>query len=233
MAAAAATLALVALTPGAAATVSQNPDVTDTRYQSILETVHPVAPGVTWRVIDRNDEIELINHSHEAVVVYGYPNSPKNVSYNGGPYARILANGTVQLNENSTAYYLNQSFFADPVNVPAATSLDGEPARWVTVSTTATYIWHDHRIHYTSPDVPAFIKARGVSHRQFVFDWYVPIKIGPQYGYLFGKLYWLPQKRFTFPAAATIALIVIVLASAAFVLTVRTRRRAHSAREAW
>jgi hypothetical protein len=217
-------LAFLALAPVAHAAISQTPDITDTRYSSYLLRVYPVVKGVTWKVIDLNDEIRLINHSDETVTVYGYSQSDRNVSYDGGAYARILANGTVQINENNPAYYYNQSFYLAGVTIPPGVG-DTAPADWVTFAKTATFYWHDHRIHYTTPVIPTFIKNRGVAHRQFVFHWYVPIQVGAIRGYLYGSLYWNGQKGFSFPVGAIVAFVVVVLAGGAFVVIVRRRRR--------
>ena len=238
-------LAFLALAPVARAAISQTPAITDTRYSSYLLAVRPSAPGVHWRVIhtggglelvlgagrtvqwnviDLNDEIRLINHSGEKVTVFGYSQSDRNVAYDGGEYAQILANGTVQLNENSPAYYENQSFYETGVVVPPSASATAAPD-WVTFAKTGTLYWHDHRIHYTTPVIPTFIKNRGVQHRQFVFDWYVPIAVGSTDGYLYGALYWNGEKPFAFPIAAIVAFIVIVVAGAAFVVFIRRRRR--------
>jgi hypothetical protein len=226
-------LALLAWTPAAQAAVSQTTDITDTHYSSILEKVYPQVAGVSWEVIDLNDEIRLINHSHQRVIVYAYQVTPNGgPNYSGGQYARILGNGTVQLNENSPAYYLNQSFYETGVDVPSSATADASPD-WVTQAKTATLYWHDHRIHYLTPIVPQFIKNRGVDHRQFVFAWYVPIQVGSTRGYLYGKLFWNAEKPFSFPIGAIIAFIVVVFGGAALVIVVRRRRGAGPPREAW
>jgi hypothetical protein len=222
----------LALAPAAYASISQTTDITDTHYSSILERVYPTVAGVSWKVIDLNDEIRLTNHSHDTVTVYGYSQSDRNVAYDGGQYARILPDGTVQLNENSPAYYLNQSFYETGVSVPASAT-DSAPPDWVTFAKTATLYWHDHRIHYTTPIVPGFIKARGLDKRQFVFAWYVPIQVGSTRGYLYGKLYWNAEKGFSFPLGAIIAFIVVALGGVALVIVVRSRRGPTTPREAW
>jgi len=223
--------ALLTLVAGAHAAVSQAPDITDTHYSSVLVGVRPVVKGVSWRVIDLNDEIELINHSGQAVTVYGYSRSPANVAYDGGPYAQILPDGTVQVNEASQAYYLNQSFFADYANLPPTATASGYPLDWVTLARTGEFLWHDHRIHFTSPATPAVVT--NVHRRTLIFDWYVPIQVGSTRGYLAGKLYWNAEKSFSFPIAAIIALIVVVLGGAALVIVVRRRRGPAPPREAW
>jgi hypothetical protein len=226
-------LALLAAAPVAHATVSQTPDVTDTRYRSVLERVSPVVAGVSWKVIDRNDELVLLNHSHRTVTVFAYSQAPSGLGYDGGPYVQILADGAVQVNENSPAYYLNQSFYYDTANVPASVSASGYPVRWVTLARNGTFTWHDHRIHLLTPVVPDFIKRRGVGKTQFVEGWQVPIAVGATRGYLYGKLFWIGQKSFSFPIGAIIAFIVVVIGGAALVIVVRRRRGPTEPREAW
>ncbi|HXR14467.1 MAG TPA: hypothetical protein VN740_07370 [Solirubrobacteraceae bacterium] len=223
-------LALLVLAPAARATVSQTPDVTDTRYSSVLVGEHPVIAGVIWHVIDRNDEIELVNHSHETVTIFGYSQEQRNVAYDGGRYARILGDGTVQINENSPAYYLNQSFFETGVTVPPSATATAPP-NWVTVAHNATYIWHDHRIHYLGLGTPKIVTD--VHRRTLVFPWYVPVQVGATPGYLYGKLYWNAEKSFSFPIGAIIALIVVVIGGAALVIVVRRRRADGPPREVW
>ena len=223
-------LALLAAAPAAHAGTSQTPDVTDIRYTSVLLGEHPAVAGVRWHVIDRNDEIDVVNHSNQTVTIYGYSNEQRNVAYDGGPYAQILPGGTVQVNERSPAYYLNQSFFGTGVSVPASASATALP-QWVTVAHNGTYLWHDHRIHYLGLDVPKVVTD--VHRRTLVDRWYVPVQIGASRGYLFGKLYWNAESGSAFPIGAIIALIVVVIGGAALVIFVRRRRASGPRREAW
>ena len=224
-------LLFLAFAPAASATINQTPDVTDTHYSSVLVRVKPVVDGVSWKVIDLNNEIELINRSHRTVTVYGYSAAAQQVSYVGGPYARVLGDGTVQINENSQAYYLNQSFFADYAALPKSTSANGYPTDWVTVAKTGSFLWHDHRIHYTGLGTAQ--QVTDVHRRTLIFSWYVPIQVGSTYGYLYGKLYWNAEKGFSFPIGAIVAFIVVVIAGAAFVIVVRRRRGRTPRRQAW
>jgi hypothetical protein len=224
-------LAFLAFAPAALADVSQTPDVTDTHYTSMLERVHPVVRGVNWKVIDLNDEIRLINHSGETVTVYAYPVTPNpGANYSGGQYARIDGDGTVQVNENSPAYYLNDSFYEIGVNVPTSASATAAPD-WVTLAKTATFYWHDHRIHYASPATP--LQVKDVHRRTLVDSWYVPIQVGSTRGYLYGTLYWNAEKSLSFPIGAIIAFIVVVMGGAALVIVVRRRRGPAPPREVW
>ncbi|MGD0980919.1 MAG: hypothetical protein ABR946_05480 [Solirubrobacteraceae bacterium] len=229
----AAAAVLLAL-PGAAAakpisqTVSGQIDATNVHYRSTLVRVSPVVKGVSWRVIDLNDEIQLINRSNQTVTVYGYAGHQ--------PYLRILASGSVELNENSPAYYQNQSFFAGGV-APPANATSSAPADWVTVAKTGAFTWHDHRIHFTSTAVP--YEVHNVDKTTLVFHWTVPFQVGATPGTLYGKLVWIGEKPFTVPIGAIIAFVVILIASVLFVVVVRRRRAgdagapARPSREAW
>ncbi len=219
------------LPPGAAAgrqlsQVSGQIDATNVHYSSTLLRVSPVRTGVSWRVIDLNDEIELVNRSHETVTVFGY---------DGERYVRILAGGAVQVNENSPAYYLNQSFFAGGVQPPPNATARAQPD-WVTVAKTGSFVWHDHRIHWYSNRTPYIVKD--VHRTTLVFHWKVPFEVGAVRGDLYGKLVWIGEKPVSFPIGAIIAFVVLLIASVAFVVVVRRRRAAPGAtpkpkREAW
>ncbi len=74
------------------------------------------------------------------------------------PYARVLANGTVQLNERSPAVYLNTTFYGN-VTVPASAD-PADPPEWVTVYRSGRFQWHDHRIHWTSTALPPQVKDK-------------------------------------------------------------------------
>ncbi|HUB75745.1 MAG TPA: hypothetical protein VL977_01750 [Solirubrobacteraceae bacterium] len=211
-------LSLLALPAAAGATgVSQTVtgaiDATNVHYRSTLTRVSPLAHGVSWTVIDLSDEIQLTNRSSEPVTVFGYDDEP---------YLRILPDRAVELNENSPAYYLNQSFFASGIKPPPYATATAAP-HWVTVARTGSFTWHDHRIHFYSPATPPEVK--NVDRTTLVFDWKVPIEVGSTRGALHGKLVWIGEKPFSFPLAAIVALALIVIASAAFVVLVRRRRR--------
>jgi len=192
--------------------VSGTIDATNVHMRSTLERSSPVVSGVRWHVIDLSDEIQLINRSSQLVTVYGYV---------GDRYLRIYPNGMVQLNENSPAYYLNQSFFATGIKPPANATAGATP-HWVTVSKTGSFIWHDHRIHWYAAGVPYLVK--NVHKTTLIENWKVPIEIGTVRGALVGKLVWIAEKPFSFPAGAIIAFVVIALAGLALVLVVRRRR---------
>ncbi len=181
-------------------------------FRSQITTVEPQVPGVSLQVLEFADRLLLTNHSGKEVTVYGYQSEP---------YARVLANGTVELNTSSPAYYLNQNFYGN-VKVPPSASPTATP-RWVVVDKTGQLEWHDHRIHWMSPTIPPEVKNQ--AKRTKIFDWQVPISVGTSRGAVSGELFWTPESGSKTPAGAIIALVVIVLLGLAFVLYVRRRRK--------
>ena len=56
-------------------------------------------PGVSVSVLNYDDRLALHNTSGKDILILDYQEKP---------YARVLADGTVQVNTNSEAYYLNE-----------------------------------------------------------------------------------------------------------------------------
>ncbi len=192
-------------------------------YRSNITSIAPNVPGLSLEVLEFADRLVLRNHTGKTVTVYGYQ---------GEPYARVLGDGTVQLNRRSPAYYLNQNFYAS-VNVPSSASPAAAP-QWRIVDRTGQLEWHDHRIHWMSPALPPQVKDKG--KRTKIFDWQVPIEVGSRKGAVNGELFWTPESGTKAPAAAIVALAVIALLGLLLVLFVRRRRSGGvggSPKEAW
>jgi hypothetical protein len=181
-------------------------------YRSTITAVVPSVPGLQLEVLEFADRLVLRNHTGKTVTVYGYQHEP---------YARVLADGEVQVNTTSPAYFLNQNFYGD-VNVPSYATATTTP-HWEAVDRTGELEWHDHRIHWMSPVLPPEVKDK--SKRTKIFDWQVPIAVGTEPATIDGQLYWVPEEGTKTPTAAIVVLVVIVLAGIAFVAYVRRRRR--------
>ena len=76
----------------------------------------PPIDGLEVEVLNFDDSLRLRNETGETVVVEGYE---------GEPYVRISPDGTVEINQDSPTFYLNQDRFAE-AEVPA--SADPEAA---------------------------------------------------------------------------------------------------------
>jgi hypothetical protein len=199
--------ALIALALAPAASAHQgNPN-----YRSVIDAVTPKVSGVSLQVLNLDDRLELRNTSGRTVVIEGY---------NGEPYARLLADGTVQVNRRSPAFYLNDDRFGQ-VKVPA-TAKPGATPQWQLVDKAGRFEWHDHRIHWMSEVPPKQVTDK--SERTKVFDWKVPVRVGAERGAVTGTLFWQPTAGGGAPVAAIAGFGAIVVVGLAAVLVVRRRR---------
>jgi hypothetical protein len=152
--------ALLALLVAAPASAHQgNPN-----YRSVINGVTPAVPGLRLQVLNFDDRLQLDNRTGKTVVVRGYQNEP---------YLRVLRDGTVQVNHNSPAFYLNNDRTSTG-KVPATAKPDATPD-WQVVDRTGSYQWHDQRIHWMSTIPPQQVKDK--SKRTKVFDWEVPVQV--------------------------------------------------------
>lgn len=210
-------LAIALLAASAAQAHQGNPN-----YRSVVDSITPAVKGLTLHVLNYDDRFELTNHSGRTVTVQGYDREP---------YARVLADGTVEVNKRSPAYYLNDDRFAD-VEVPASADPKAPP-QWSVVDRTGSLQWHDHRMHWMSKSLPPQVKVR--SKRTKVFDYAIPLRVGGQPGSIRGTLFWQPDSGGGAPVGAIVGLVALALLGLGAVAVVR-RRRAHEpveGAEAW
>ena len=183
-------------------------------YRSEVTRITPAAKGVDVSVLNFDDRLLLHNTSGQDVTI---------MDYKGKPYAHVLADGTVEVNTSSEAYYLNEDRLGEtavPKDLPA------EPA-WKPVSKSGRFEWHDHRAHWMGKGDPPQLKDKDA--RTKLYDWEVPVEIGGQKGTIAGTLTWVPLDEGSPPIGAIVgfAALVIVLSVAVFIV----RRRRTAARE--
>jgi hypothetical protein len=178
---------------------------------SQVRAVSPETQGVKVTVLNRDDRLLLQNTSGKDVVVEGYSEEP---------YARIDADGTVLVNTNSEAYYLNQERDGK-VDVPPG--IDSKtPPRWKVVSKTGRFEWHDHRMHWMGEGRPPQVEDE--SERTKIFDYDIPLEIGGRTGAIAGTLLWTPPPGGGLPLPAILAFAALVIALCVVVIVVRRRR---------
>lgn len=180
-------------------------------YRSVIDRVHPQVDGVDVVVRNYDAEFELAARGGHRVVVYGYEDEP---------YARLLPDGTVQVNQRSPATFLNEDRYA-ATKVPA-TADPQAPPRWRTVGDSGTFVFHDHRMHYMATGTPPAVKDE--SRKTKVFDYSIPIRIDGKAGAIDGTLWWVGPED-TSKAPFIVAAVVIVVLGGLAVLLVRRRRR--------
>jgi hypothetical protein len=201
-------LAVLATVPAAALAHGGNPN-----FRSIFNGLTTPLPGVRVQVIGYDSLYEVRSTARQTVTIYGY---------DGEPYSRILADGTVQQNTNSPAVYLNNDEFGT-APVPAHAH-KGAPVVWRTVDKTGTITWHDHRMHYIGTGKPPIVKD---THKKTkIFDYKIPLAEGATKSDITGTLFWVGPAGGGFPVGAGIAFAVLLLGSAVLVVTVRRRRAA-------
>lgn len=103
-------------------------------------------------------------------------------------YLLIAADGEVELNTSSPAYYINQDRWGE-VPVPAGVDAN-DPPTWSTIRDDGTYAWHDHRVHWMSLDRPPIVSG---DERQLIFPWEVPFTLDGSELIVSGELEWIPS----------------------------------------
>jgi hypothetical protein len=195
-------------------------------YRSQIRAINPQIEGLSVRILDFDDRMQIVNRTGETLIIQGY---------RGEPYVQIQADGTVELNRNSPAMFLNEDRFAK-VEVPSGATPDATP-NWQVRDRTGSYEWHDHRIHWMSEGRPP--QVTNPDARTKVFDWEIPVEVGTQTATIRGDLFWVPASGGGIPIAAIIGLVAVALAVAAGAVMVLRRGRkgapaaAPPAKEAW
>jgi hypothetical protein len=189
-------------------------------FESLVTGVTGV-PGLKAEVLNGDDRLLLINEGRQTIVVEGYDEEP---------YARLRADGVVEVNDRSPARYLNDDRFGQ-VDVPDGADPEAEP-EWRAVGRGGRFEFHDHRIHWMTKTDPPQVEDR--SQRQKVNDWTVPVRVsGAGAGAVRGTLWWRGDGGGA-PVAMFAGLAAFALLSVLLVVVVRRRRsRVPAGREAW
>jgi len=188
--------------------------------RSAVTAITPETDGLTVTVLNNDDRLELHNTSGKDVVIEGY---------SGEPYARVLGDGTVAVNTNSEAYYLNDDRYGD-VKVPKG--LGAEP-KWKKLSGTGRFEWHDHRMHWMSRSKPPQVSDEDA--KAHIFDWKVPLTVGGAQGRIDGTLDWVPLPGGGLPAGLIWGTAIVLILLCIGVFAIRRRRNAGPGEpaEAW
>ncbi|MGD9736677.1 MAG: hypothetical protein AB7V58_13910 [Solirubrobacterales bacterium] len=179
-------------------------------YRSEITSVTPPGAGVEFEVLDYDSHMQLRDRGGKEVVIYGYRDEP---------YARILRDGTVEVNQRSPATYLNDDRFAN-VTVPPIADPEAKPL-WKKVDDSGTFLWHDHRMHYMSRSMPPQVTDTGKKTK--IFDYQIPIAVNGTRGEIDGTLWWVGAAD-TSPLPFILAGAAIVLGGGALVFLARRRR---------
>jgi hypothetical protein len=214
--------AVVALAAALAVAAPAEAHQSNPNFLTRVDTITPKTKGVTVNVLNRDDQLQVINSSDQDVIIWGY---------NDDPYGRVAADGTVSVNTNSPAYYLNDDRYGG-AKVPDG--IDGSgPPKWKVLDHSHRFQWHDHRMHWMAKTRPPQVKDP--KKRTMIFHWKVPLTVGRQKGDIAGTLFWTPEPGVSAGFLIVASILVVVLCAGALVIR-RRRDRAPDARppaEAW
>jgi hypothetical protein len=216
--------------------------VGDPNYRSVVREIAPPTNGLSAQVVDHDDALLVVNRSDLDVTI---------LDPDGKPYARLLADGTVQVNPRSgIARGEREEAEEEPAGMgavgdgallahageehPPGAHRDGsggaagppnaDGPRWSTLDRTGRLQWHDPRINHRGPGVPPQVTDR--TRETKVEDWRVPIVVGGERGAILGTLTWVgePGAGSSFPTAAVVSLGALALLGGGAVVLVRRRR---------
>jgi hypothetical protein len=187
--------AAVAGLAGAAPAAADPPRPTD--YRSTVDSVVPTPEGVDVAVVGGDSFLRLtVDEGHEVEVP----------GYEGEPYLRFRADGTVERNRNSPASYLNDDR-RGAVEVPATAGKDADPA-WEQVAGGGEYAWHDHAIHWMGGGRPPGKHAGDTIQR-----WTVELTVDGTPTTVSGTLVWEhPVSAWPWVALAALAAAAVLAA---------------------
>jgi hypothetical protein len=154
-----------------------------TNYLTTLSSISPRIPGVTVRVVELGNKIQLTNRTDADVIVLGY---------NSDPYLRVGPRGLYE-NLRSSSTYLNRTR-TGTADVPAIATGTGAstPPRWHRISGSHTATWHDHRIHLMGSSPPAVVRDHPNAVHTIDPQWTVAFRYGAQTAVVHGTLVWIP-----------------------------------------
>ncbi len=160
-------------------------------YRSVVTSVMPASLPIDVVVKGGDDRLRIRNQGDKPLVVYGYESDERTrnpfVAFN--QYLRISPAG-VDVNVNSTAYYLNQDRYGTKV----PDQLPKTPSFKRVVRGVPVYTFHDHRIHWMSTTPPPSVDVQDPSPQK-VLVWKIPVKYGTTTGFIAGKLTYIGGRK--------------------------------------
>ena len=147
-------------------------------FVSEVVRVDPAGLPAEFRVVGGDSFLEVTVEPGHTAEIPGYQEEP---------YIRVEADGTVLVNDRSPTRWVNDDRYG-LVTPPSDAAADAPP-EWVEVATGGRYAWHDHRIHWMTPDQPPpVVQGEPVE----VMEWTVPVVVDGEPAQVMGTLRWLP-----------------------------------------
>lgn len=114
-----------------------------TDYRTTVTAITPATDVIDVGVEGGDAFMRIdVEPGHEALIL----------GYDGEPYLRIGADGTIEQNRRSYATYYNEERYGR-TDVPDVVDNDAPPD-WEHVGSGGTWAWHDHRAHWMGTEPP-------------------------------------------------------------------------------
>lgn len=161
-------------------------------FESVIDSVSPDQDGVTVEIVGGDAFVKVTADPGTEVLIPGY---------DGEPYLRIDADGSVWRNRSAPATYLNASRSGDVSELPDSAD-SAAAADWVRIGSDGTVAWHDHRVHWMLRTAPE-------TKDGLVQTWMVPMSVDGQQVQVSGRLLHRPNE-IPWPAIVGLAVAALV-----------------------
>ena len=199
-------LVLLAATPADAHTIT---GVAPTDYRSDVLGVNPPLPGVSLRLLDLGNRVELVNKGAVDVIVLGYQ---------GEPYLRVGPAGVFE-NSRSPSVALNRpsaTTIASTTTVPPATTSGAAlvPPSWHRTGDGHSVRWRDRRTRWEGA-APAAVNAAPDRSHVVVPQWLIGLRRGDVDATASGRITYIPGPS-PVPWLGVAAVFLVVAVAGAF-----------------
>jgi hypothetical protein len=196
-------LLLGAATPADAHTIT---GVAPTNYRSEIVAVSPKWAGVSVRLLDLGNRVELVNTGRADVIVLGYQ---------GEPYLRVGPAGVFE-NRRSPSVALNKVTATSAATTTTATTAPPSnsealaPPEWRRTGDGDSVRWRDRRTRWEGP-APAAVKS-APDQTHVVGEWLIGLRRGTEDATVNGRITYVPGPS---PVPWLAVAFVVLLATAA------------------
>ena len=174
-------LILVGASPADAHTIT---GVAPTNYRSQIVGVNPTLSGVSVRLLDLGNRVELVNRGAADVVILGYQ---------GEPYLRVGPSGVFE-NSRSPSVALNKvtaTTTATSTTLPPTSANALAPPSWHRTGGGDSVRWRDRRTRWEGSAPPVVSAAPGQTH-VVVPQWLIGLRRGDVGATVIGTITYVP-----------------------------------------